>query len=248
MRIAVCVTVVLTVAAGLLAQSPRGEVRFEVTSVKLNRSGDKFGGTRFLPDRYEATNIVLKAVLMDAYGLSAYQLAGEPAWAATDRFDIRATAGRVTSRTEMQAMLQALLAERFKLRVRPETRTVPGWNLLMSRSDGRLGPSLRRCESDCTGAAMIGGDTWTVNGGEIAAVTSIVQARLQAPVSDKTALSGKFTFSVRWSVPDELADAPGADVQAFLGAVQEQLGLKVESARVPVLVTVVESIERPTPD
>src|SRR5262245_9617828 len=126
-----CVAVL--VLCGVVALGAQAKPTFEVASIRPNRSGDPSGGTRGLPDRMEATNVPLSVLLMDAYGLAYYQVAGGPNWADSEKFDIRATAGRQVSRTDLRLMMQSLLAERFKLVTHRETREVRAWDLLVAR-------------------------------------------------------------------------------------------------------------------
>ena len=245
--------VVIMLLAGLtalpIAQAPSGaNPRFEVASVKVNASGDPGGGTRPLPERFEATNASLTVLVMTAYNVRDFQVTGGPAWTATERFDVRASAGRTVPLAEMRGMVQSLLTERFKLVSHRQTREVRGWKLMLARSDGKLGPSLRRCAADCKGADLFQPGKWSEHGSPISSIASMLSTRLRAPVADRTGLEGQFAIDLEWSIPDGQADAPGAAAQALVTAVREQLGLKLEADRVPVDVLVIDSVERPTPD
>jgi uncharacterized protein (TIGR03435 family) len=177
-----------------------------------------------------------------------------------------------------QLMVQSLLEERFKLVSHRETRDLPAYALVLARPDGRLGPQLKQSDVDCAalvaarraaGAAPSGGGgststpsttpppgqrrpcTMTMAGGTLragsvpmASLTATLSSVVQRIVVDRTGLTGGFDFDLTFST-EQSADATSPSV---FTAVQEQLGLKLDSVRVPMDVLVVDSIERPTPD
>ena len=151
---------------------------------------------------------------------------------------------------ELLAMLRNLLADRFKLVVHRELREMPAYALVNAKTDGTLGPQMRRSEIDCEAeaarafAAKRGGAPpgqkpivrcrISTNAGRIVGTgTTITELmrRLSAPlgraVVDRTGLSGSFDLELQWS-PDQAADTPGP---SLFTAIQEQLGLKLESQR-----------------
>lgn len=133
------VTIGLT--ASLFAQSPA----FEVTSVKSMASDSAFGQIGLQPGgRFVASSVPLSMLIRFAYGLEDYQLLGGPGWITAARFEVIATAGRNVSREEALAMLRTLLTDRFALRAHGETRELPVFDLVLARTDGRLGDQLRR--------------------------------------------------------------------------------------------------------
>ena len=151
----------------LVAQSPTppsGERRFDVASVKLSpplnervAQARAAGGPpptvydmRTLPGgRFTATMASLKMLVGYAFEVRDYQIEGGPKWLATDYFDIAATANSDVTAPEIRTMLKALLTERFGLRARLESRQAPVHVLTVARSDGRLGPELKRTTPEC---------------------------------------------------------------------------------------------------
>src|SRR5262245_56074988 len=106
------------VAVGTLAgaQVPSGTPRFEVASVRLNRSGDPMYRQQAQPGgRFTATNMTSRGLIRFAYELQDYQLEGGPEWATNERYDITARADHDASTAEVRLMLRTLLAERFQL-------------------------------------------------------------------------------------------------------------------------------------
>ena len=126
--------------------------KFEVASVRENTSGDNKMFMQRLPGgRINAVNMPLAVLLRDAYRLQDSQLVGAPDWISSARYDITAKAeGEIPPPmpgdapfSPVHLMMQSLLEERFKVAVHRETRELPIYALVLSRSDGRLGPELK---------------------------------------------------------------------------------------------------------
>ena len=178
---------------------------------------------------------------------------------------------------DMLLMLRSLLEERFKLVAHRETREMPIFELVVARKDGRLGPGLHKSSIDCDAmfaaaqngvpppprqpnepppCRLMGGPARTIASGvmmqQLAANLSNHLGRF---VIDKTGLTGRFDFNIGWA-PDRLpttAPPPGTppvdpNGPSLVTALQEQLGLKVQPAKGPVEVLVIDSVEHPTPD
>jgi uncharacterized protein (TIGR03435 family) len=141
---------VWTVAA-LAAQSPSVAADvFEVASIRPNNSGGPNMSLRRPPGSITATNTPASALILMAYQLQPFQLDG-PDWLTSARFDVtaRMPEGSRSGPEGVNAALRALLADRFKLVARLETRERPAYALVLAHPDGRLGPSLKRSAIDC---------------------------------------------------------------------------------------------------
>jgi len=137
-------------AAGLPEVPDSALPTFEVASVKVNKNGPTSPMmARMLPGRLEATNMPVRFLFQQAYRLPTYQMQGGPAWLDSERFDIRAKAPEGTPQEQLSLMVRALLIERFKLVAHRETKEAPIYELVMARSDGRLGPKLSKTTDDC---------------------------------------------------------------------------------------------------
>jgi uncharacterized protein (TIGR03435 family) len=246
---------------GLLAQTPQRPLAFDVTSVTPNTSGAQGGSSRVWPGRYVGVNVTLRRVMGLAY-LPVQEFVGGPGWINTERFDIEGKAEGTPTQEQMREMLRSLLADRFTLVVHRETRPMPAYALTLARADGRLGPELRRA-APCTaepaavpqsspgprcGGFAIG------NGSMKGTGVTMTQLAVELPsttegryVVDRTGLSGSFDVSLTWSADALGPDAPPADSAASIfAAIQEQLGLKLESITAPIEVIVVDKAERPS--
>ena len=275
MRIALLLTVVMLqvlVAAQAPAPAPQGErPRFEAASVKPNTSPQGGINNRFSPGRFAYVNTPLEVFVYTAYGFPSDRVVGMPDWARREKYDITATHSSEYQAfsPQQRAMLQRLLEERFSLQTHRETREMPVYELVKVRTDGQLGPRLRQATLDCSpgGTADKSQCGTRINPGLIVGkfvnwpnVVSQLPGAVGRAVIDKTGLSGMYELTLEWN-PDPAvarspeaaatataaAAAPGERVPIFT-ALQEQLGLRLQPARAPLEVLVIDRLERPTPD
>jgi uncharacterized protein (TIGR03435 family) len=231
----------------------RGQVAFEVASVKESTSLEAGGTMRIMPDGgVRVQHLPARSLVTIAYRLQPYQLVNAPGWASETRYNIEAKPAASAAREQMFEMLQALLVDRFRLAFHRESREVDGFALVRVRAD-RLGPDLTPSELNCerdmatTPKCRQGGitlDTMTTYGAPIWNLLQLVIAKAGAPVSDETGLTGTYDLRLRWS--NDVA--PSDDRLSIYTALQEQLGLKLERRRVTTDVVVVDRLERPTAD
>jgi uncharacterized protein (TIGR03435 family) len=151
--------VILCGAASLFAQAPEtGGARrtFDVVSVKRSPPGAPQlpiagipGQVSVRAGRLAAPWVTVRDMVRVAYGVLDVQVVGGPSWAASDRFNVEATAAGDVTPDEARAMLRSLLQDRFKLAARTETRPLSVSALELARDDGRLGKQLRRAGPEC---------------------------------------------------------------------------------------------------
>jgi uncharacterized protein (TIGR03435 family) len=242
--------------------------KFEVASIKPGGPAGRVGIFTPPGGRLEATNVPLRMLITFAYGIQDFQLVSAPRWIDTERFDVRASGeadgsgvmpGEV-GRTHL--MLQELLVSRFKLATHREQRQMPIYALIVARRDGRLGARLRQSTGDCQTASCgfrIGPapGQMTASGFPLSSLASTLAPFVSRAVVDQTGLTGHFDFDLTWTPDQPPSQAPkdgatGAppdpNSPSLFTALQEQLGLKLQGARGPVSVIVVDRVERPTPD
>ena len=257
-----------------VAQQPPTPVVFDVAAVKRNTSGqiaaqwDDAPGGRFM-----ATNATLRMLIREAYRISDNQIVDAPAWTGNERFDVNAKLERDAPMVrgapgERQFALQSLLAERFKLVVHRETREFPMYALVMARADRTPGPGLKPLSYDCSPEAaparvaaaeagkQVGICGTRVNTGRIRFAGALSAfARAISPdgrsVVDRTGLPGNWEFDLTFTPePQPLrpgqSEPPPVDPNgpSLVTALQEQLGLKLESIRGPMEVLVVDRVEQ----
>jgi uncharacterized protein (TIGR03435 family) len=128
---------------------------FESASLEPNKSGD--ARMTFMPQpggRLTATNVTVAALIRFAYDLPDFQVSGGPNWLNSDRFDILANAKGDPPVAQQRLMLRRLLEERFKLAAHTEMRVLPVYALVLARSDGKVGPRIRRSDAECARIAQ----------------------------------------------------------------------------------------------
>jgi len=224
---------------------------FEVASVKANSSGQAVMRLTAPPGtgRFDATNISARILILNAYGLRDFQLAGAPAWTESERFDVAGRTAASASRDEISAMVRTLLADRFTLRTHRETREMPVYALVAASPDKRLGPGLKISTAETrTNISPTSISAVSMTMARLALTLSAVVGRV---VTDDTGLQGAYDLELRFAREGPLPPgAPPADPDApsIFTALREQLGLRLEGRRGPVEVLVIDGIERPTPD
>jgi uncharacterized protein (TIGR03435 family) len=156
---------IAVLAGQVMAQSPQTAQpaspaatgpTFDVISIKPNTSNAGGFSTRLLPGGgYGLVNGPVRLLIGSAYPGLQSEPEGLPPWAITDRFDVTATASQtgMPSAEDRRAMILALLASRFKFAAHIETREQPAFDLVVARSDGRLGPGIKPSEVDCAARA-----------------------------------------------------------------------------------------------
>ncbi len=228
-------------------------------------------------ERFVAVNSPLRDIIRYAYALEPFEsIEGGPQWL-DDRFDVAAVIpASATTPDALRAMVQTLLTDRFKLAVRMSAQEQPVYALTLARRDGRLGPGLKPSTTDCGEPrpqkpapgtqpitaeeyaklpacdmlyqpfrARLHGSARTMD--DLAQLLARVPA-VKAPVINRTSLTARFDFDLVYA-PDRASPAPAGDAPPSLFvALEEQLGLKLESSRGQVRTLIVNHVERPTPD
>ena len=258
-------------AQNAASTSPKFE--YEVASIKPNKSnGQGSYGITTEPDGLTATNTALIMLIQSAYGIfNRDRIVAAPGWVDTERYDVAAkieasVVDDLQKRSPNQIsaarnqMLQALLADRFMLALHRETRELTVYSLVVAKN----GPKIR--ESKPIDAAPSGSNGRSGRGGLAPGMTArsgsikghsvtlgsfadFLAAQLSRPVLDRTGLTSLYDLDLQWTPDDnELQSPPGSapNGPAIFTAIQEQLGLKLESGKGPVEVIVIDHIERPS--
>ncbi len=213
--------------------------------MRLNTSGESGGSIGRQGKQVVIRNRPLRDVILNAYRLQRYQLAGGSDWINTTRFDI--VAKEPDGLPPSNRMMHALLADRFKLRVHTETRQMPVYALVQG-TDRRLGPQLQVAAPDSTrgGNAVSGRIRFRAySPADLAGNLSNWAGRL---VVDRTGLTERYDGELSWTPDDAPPGVVDPNAPSLFTAVEEQLGLKLQSTMGPVDVLVIDSVERPTPD
>ena len=227
--------VLLAVSVCCIAQIPK---EFEVVSVKPQAPGDTRGSIGPSPGAFIANGIPLKILIEIAYRVKDFQISGGPEWIETDHWDVsaKAPAGFIPTGQQMQPMMQALLADRFRLKLHRETRELSAFALVV----GKGGPKLT-ASTFADSRISIGHGIFTGQKIDMAGLADALARESDRTIVDQTGLSGEYDVTLKWS-PDA-ADPDPAAVPLFT-AIQEQLGLKLEATKAPVEILVIDSVQK----
>jgi uncharacterized protein (TIGR03435 family) len=227
-----------------------------------NKSGEKgFSLPPPVGGRLTLTNVPLSMLIQYAYHLQDFEVSGTHGWMESERYDVAAKAGETATEDAVRHMLQSLMAERFKLKVHREPKDLPTYALTIAKSGLKMKQSTGECalpsantisQTPCGGFRLYQRSQLSGEKVPIVELRDILSTLTGRTVIDKTGLNATFDISLKWT-PDEVL-AVGAEAGAPSGpfggslftALQEQLGLRLESQRGPVGILVVDAAERPS--
>ena len=231
-----------------LLSSPAATQQFEVASIRPSpTSGESRTPIATDPGRVAYRSLSPKILIQLAYKSPEWKISGGPDWLDSDLYDVVATLPAGASVEQIPLMLQALLADRFHLALQRENRQITAYRLVVSKN----GPKLRPGDQ---------GDQWTegtFKGGilpgrielhqlTMGGLAEVLTSRAGRPVIDKTGLNGVFDISLKWTADDTASVDPNAQGPSLYTALEEQLGLKLESVKSAVEVLVVTHVEKPS--
>jgi uncharacterized protein (TIGR03435 family) len=235
---------------------------FEVATIKPSKTEERFSLLVNRSGMLNTTDTSVSDLIKFAYDVHPKQISGGPAWLASDKFDVTGkpdTAG-IPSINQLKVMVQKLLAERFQLKFHREQKELSVYAITIAKG----GPKITKEESNPKGLPGFGGPPqrgFNVRNSSIAEFASVMQANfLEQPVVDQTGLGAvKYDFVLKWTPdasqrqmsgagPEPTAPAvpdPDAPPDLFT-AIQQQLGLKLQSAKAPVDVIVIDRVDKPS--
>ena len=263
---------IIAIAIVPLSHAQSSRPAFEVASIKPNTLGRAAGPPRVSAEgeRFVASNTSIKTVLLYAYrpasgrALRYTDIIGAPDWTDTDAYDIQAKVGTSSppSPEQMRLMVQFLLADRFQLKAHWETREMATYNLVEAKGGikFKLAEDQTPIGLDNQGRGVVrtiakpspAGILLNMSGKAlpIDTLVSTLQSYAGRPVFDKTGLSGMFDVTLQFFL--ESSDAPQHTTVSdpsgpvLATAIEEQLGLKLESGRGPVDVLVIDTVSKPS--
>jgi uncharacterized protein (TIGR03435 family) len=197
---------------------------------------------------YRIHNFTLKRLIAMAWGVNGSEVIGGPNWVGSDHWDITSKMpAEYATRPEDQyltpqdtfvkKMIQNLLADHFRLVIHRETRQVSGLALVVAKSGPRMAAATPQEKNHLQGDnTYLKATDFTMK--ELAQILS----GRGTPVIDKTGLTGGYDFEIHWATDDDSS----SEQPSMFTALQEQLGLKLESTRVPIEVVIIDRAEKPT--
>src|SRR5215475_113864 len=250
MKVTAFAVLLLSLTSIVVAQNK--PLTFEVASIKEHvfsgRDGG-FVGSRISGSLVTVSTSTLKRLIQNAYQLQPYEVAGGPAWFNDNlpAYDItgRAPDGLTPTADEVRQMLQALLIDRFKLVFHRETRELTGYTLVI----GKNGPKLKATSGARSGARISIGTVRRLEATNMSLAQLIggLRADLNGPVVDQTGLDGRYDFQLEYIADPLQANTANVNSTApdLFTALQEQLGLKLESMKTNVDMIVIDHAEKP---
>jgi uncharacterized protein (TIGR03435 family) len=263
-----------TVSSGLQQAAPLVGAQFDVVSIKPHKADAAAGGgIRSAPDGgFMMTGLPIRSIISAAspVPVSPREIIGLPEWANTERYDIIAkpAPGSHPTREQRAEMMRNMLIERMKVAGHIEEREQTTFALVVARSDGRLGPELKKSTIDCSPPSPPDGDSQTRPSTPSRCGMRMGQGTIEASgftfdglvpslsglaggrVTNRTGLDGFYDLTLHFASPRLTPDpsAPIDDAPQFVTALQEQLGLKLVPEKSMVQIFVIDHIERPTPN
>jgi len=245
---------------------------FEVASIKLNKSSTPMTGGHLFEGRWSGTADAL-AIIQFAFGengnsLSLNEVSGGPDWVKTDAYDIEAKVHdslvqgqwkKLSSQErldQVRLMMRSLLADRFKLKVRRETKELPVYALVVDKNGSKLTED--NAHPELAGLQALGRGKLAGTSAKLSLFAFLLSRQPELggrTVLDRTDLKANYSFKFQWT-PENLAPAsaqsgesatpPDPSGTSLFSALREQLGLKLESTKAPVDTFAIEHIEKPS--
>jgi len=228
---------------------------FEVVSIKPNNSMSGSSSTHSDKGILRGANLSLKSLIMRAYGMRDYQVEG-PDWLGSEHFDISAKfpdgyppKDRADESAAYMAMMQKMLVDRFHLAVHRGQKTFAVYGLVVAKGGikfrqvpdgGQHSSNSNNTHYEGTGIPMEGFAGFLSKRPELPA---------DLPVLDMTGLKGDYTMTLDWvrefkPSPDAPASAEPSPGPSLLSALEDQLGLKLETRKAPVEILIVDHAEK----
>jgi uncharacterized protein (TIGR03435 family) len=242
-----------------VAQQPApGLPAYDIVVIKPNHSLSHGMSMDMNEATLRAENVSLKHLVVNAYGIREGLMFGLPGWADASRFDVTAKVSDPDlkalshlSREQRQAMIAALLADRFHLKTHTEIKTLPVYELVVAKGGPKLKPTIlpppgaENPDPLGYGNLDVHGTEITVAGVTLSDLAMNLTFPLDRTVINNTGLTGRYDFQLRWTPDDGTTGATDAPPDLFT-AIQEQLGLKLQAAKGPVKTLVIDHVELPT--
>ena len=232
---------------------------FEVATIKLSPPDQRGKAFRIMPGgQFQTINTTLSDLISFAYGMHPKQVINAPDWSDKDKFDIvgKPDADGIPDPAQVNTMLQKLLVSRFQLKFHKDTRELSVYELVPAKDGPKLAATAVQ-GGNLPGFGLKGLGDVVVRNATMADFAGFMQTTvLDKPVVDHTGLTGKYDFELKWTPdqsqfesfggirtpPAETADAP----PDLYTAIQQQLGLKINSTKAPTQVMVIGSATKPT--
>lgn len=249
-RLSLLALLCLVAGAGALVTCPgtasAQEPSFAVASIRPSSASVQFerdGLTETSPGQLRMHDVTLNTCIKWAYRVQDSQISG-PDWGGSQHFDITAKAEGPAAEEQLRVMLRALLSDRFKLSVHREARTRKAFALSVLKS----GHKLHEADPAATASHQNSASGMVSKAMSMQEFADYISGPLQTPVVDETHLAGRYDFTIDFApyLPDDMKTMHPDATSVLIAALQGELGLKLESRRLPVTVLVIDHVEQPS--
>ena len=253
--LAVAAPVLIGVLNGPRLRGQDMDYKFEVASIRPSTTERRSSNIHTDQAGMRTDNTSLFELIQFAYGIQGYQLSGAPGWVRDLRFNINAKYDQaeedlgpkdrdrqVTQQMRIQARVRRLLAERFQLKLREEIKELPVYGLVIDKGGHKL-KTAENPRGDINTNNNNGTGKMHGEGVPVKQLTGALSGHLGRPVNDETGLNGLYDFEMGWS-DNNAADAAAGPT--IFSAVREQLGLRLDAKKGPVVTYVIERAEKPS--
>ena len=233
----------IAISIALAAQPPPANLEFEVVSIKPADPAAPARMAQQTAGGFRGRNLRLFELIMSAWHLNRDQIVGGPKWLETADWDIDARFPSGASPAQAPQMMQAMLADRFRLVSHRETRTLPVYALTVAKGGIKLH------EGDGRGGLSAGPRLIRYGAGTMGELAGQLSSYLGRYVIDRTGITGEYAINLSFAPVDPCATAGDAAqdfAPSIFQALQEQAGLKLESTKGPVEVLVIDHAEKAT--
>lgn len=231
------------------SDAPPKALTWDVISVKPNHSLDPSSSMSWNAVGIDFRNATLHMPLLNAFEVrSESQITGYPGWVNSEHFDIEAKMDADTaaayralkgdaSNQQWHAFMQQILDERFGMKFHIEKRDLPVYNLVVAKQGLKMKPSA----PEETGSSSMGPGRYNARRGRPDGLALSLSGTVGRVIFDKTGLTGEYDIDLTWAPDDKPDGGP-----SIFTALQDQLGLKLEPAKAPLDVIVIDHLERPS--
>jgi uncharacterized protein (TIGR03435 family) len=249
-----CAAVTALLIAFTVAYAQMQRLSFEAVSIKPHVfTGGGALGTRVSGSLVTISITTVNRLIQEAYDVKEYQVIGGPDWmsALADAYDIvaRAPGDERPTPDQLKQMMQSVLEDRFKLKLHRDRREIPVYRLIVAKSGTKLTANAGGASS--ARASLFPTRRLNATAMQTSYLISMLTNELRRPVYDETALTGRYDFTLEWT-PNPVqtaardANTEPSGVPDIVTAVEEQLGLKLESTKRLIEVLVIDHVEKPT--
>jgi uncharacterized protein (TIGR03435 family) len=262
MRPFVRISFIALLSGAAFGQTAAAPPAFDIADVHVSprsdwakKAGNQMQAGLLNAGRYELRRATMLDLIKIAYAVDADKVYGGPSWLDYDRFEVIAKAPAATRPEALKLMLQSLLAERFKLAVKRDTKPVPAFVLAAGKDQSKLKPAAGSSSEGCQNLPPTFGDAPTGNIQCRGVTMEAFAAALRRfgssffdnlPVVNSTGLEGAWDIDLKYPLRivylSGTAPANAGTNGGIVEAVEKQLGLKLERGEAPQPVLVVESV------